>query len=108
MYDHRIIRNGVRLPFTCENRKYRTDITRGYAHDQNHNHLGSVTQEAIYDDGNGYTLWLEYVINVRNPNDRCMWFMWYDDNGLSTMPMSSVIDEADINEVIRNISQIRF
>jgi hypothetical protein len=30
--DHRIISNGQRLDFTCENRRYQTDINKGKPH----------------------------------------------------------------------------
>lgn len=97
MKDHRILLNGTRLNFTCENHLLKTDINRGI--------LGSVTASPLYDDGN-FSLRLEYVVDTSN--NKKMWFMWYDAKGMPTIPMSGVIEESDIAEVIRNISQIKF
>lgn len=106
MKDNRIIQNGTSLDFTCENRRFKTDVQRGFAHYPGNNYLGSVTDTPLYDDG-GFSLWLEYVVNVNDPNDKCLWFMWYQD-GWPTIPMSAVIDESNIVGVIQNIAAIKF
>ncbi|WP_157986275.1 hypothetical protein [Chitinophaga alhagiae] len=101
----RIIQNNIPLDFTCQNKRFETDINRGFEHRLGHLHRGSVTQSALYEDESS-SLWLEHVIDKVN-NTRCFWFMWYDANGNPKINASSVIDENDILEVIKNISQIR-
>ena len=103
--DWRIFRKGQRLSFTCENSKFKTDISRGYKHFSDNNYLGSAIPEPIYTNGID-TLWIEYVINVKDKNNKCFWFMWYK-NGIPSLSGSSVIDEDDIMKVINNISKIK-
>lgn len=98
----RIEISGSPVPFTCENSKFRTDLS---IPPKNPKFPGSVTENPIYEDDQ--ILLLERVENIGNGN-KCFWFMWYDYNGIPVMPMSGVIDADDIAEVIRNISKISF
>lgn len=104
MYDHRITHGGIPLDFTCENRRFKTDISQGFAHYARHNHKGSVTPLPLYDDGE-YSLWLEHVVDKTNGNT-CYWFMWYNHAGISNIPMSGVMDKTDLSKVIDNICKI--
>ncbi|MBA3972510.1 MAG: hypothetical protein H0X46_10315 [Bacteroidetes bacterium] len=78
---------------------------KGHTHFNNQTHLGSVTAQPLYDDGDS-SLFLEHVIDTKNNNKPVYWFMWYNGNGVPSLTMSSVIDEADIAQVIRNIAAI--
>lgn len=104
MNDHRIIHSGIALDFTCENRRFKTDTTQGFEHYAGHGYKGSVTELPLYDDGE-YSLWLEHVVDKINGNN-CYWFMWYNDSGISTIPLSSVMDKNDLSKVIDNICKI--
>jgi len=101
----RINQNGINLDHTCKNTRFHTDTTKGYPHFSNQTHLGSVTSAPLYDDGDS-SLFLEYVLDTKN-NKSVYWFMWYNGNGIPAVTMSSVIDEADIAQVIRNIAAIK-
>jgi hypothetical protein len=96
-------KDGNKLNFTCQNSKYKTDINKGLEHEKGGS-KGSVTSEALF-KSEGYSLWLEYVVNVHDEDEQCYWFMYYKD-GLPIMPMSAVIDEETITKVINNISNI--
>jgi hypothetical protein len=64
--DHRIIgANGQRLPFTCENRWYRTNINKGEAHSPLSQNRGGVSAAPLVNHG-GYSLWLEHVAGDRS------------------------------------------
>ena len=102
MAGKRIIINGSPVDYTCENTRFKTDIISPVSS----TYPGSVSKNSLYDDGNGNVLLLEKVIDKTN-NNKCFWFMWYM-NGIPMLTMSGVIDEADIAEVVRNISKISF
>ncbi len=93
----RIEQNGIPLDFTCENKRFKTDITKG--------HNGSVTENYLYEE-DGEVLSLEYVIDKINGNS-IYWFMWYKD-GIPKLATSAVMDETAITEVIKNITAIKF
>ena len=96
--DHRIEQGGKRVNCTCENARYRTDISKGCSHTGHSKYRGSVLDTALV-DRNGYSLWLEHVIEIKN-NTEWYWLMWYQD-GLPTIPMSSVFDEKDKDNMVR-------
>lgn len=104
MSDNRILANGNRLNFTCENKRFKTDIDLGYEHHAGDGYKGSVTDEPLYEDGG--SLWIEHVLDKSNGN-KCFWFMWYDQNGQTILPMSSVFDKDDLQEMIKKIAQIK-
>jgi hypothetical protein len=96
--DHRIERNGERLDCTCENWGYKTNIDVGRAHGSCDN-LGSVFQGPLA-DRNGYSLWLEHVIDKRDPSEECYWLMWRQD-GKPAIPLSGILTRRDIEEMGR-------
>ena len=97
-----IILNNQPVAFTCRNSKFQTDISNP----RNPMFPGSVTFNPVYDDGSGQILLLEKVID--NNGNRNYWLMWYKYNGEPILTMSGVIDEDDIVQVIRNISEVKF
>jgi hypothetical protein len=97
----KIIVGGTPIDFTCENHRFKTDISAPI----NPVYPGSVTFDPIYDGGDDILL-LEKVIEKSSGN-KCYWFMWYS-HGIPKLTMSGVISEDDIAEVIRNISKISF
>ena len=99
--DHRIEQNGQRVDYTCENRRFRTDIAKGQSHGQ-HPTRGSVFAEPLA-GGQGpdeYSLWLEHVISTDDPDDECYWLMWYC-NGSPTIPLSGILHRDDIANMQR-------
>lgn len=94
--------NTESVAFTCKNALFQTNISKPL----NTFYPGSVTQKPIYEDRNGKTLLLERVIH--NNGEKYYWFMWYQKDGLPLIPLSGVIDEDHILEVIKNISKISF
>jgi hypothetical protein len=97
--DHRIIQaDGERLDFTCQNMRYKTNISRGFAHAPNPIQ-GSVLSEPLSErDGN--SLWLEHVVRTDDPEEDCYWLMWYK-NGHPAIPMSGILDKQDIQNMQR-------
>lgn len=59
MTDYRIEREGARLDYTCENRRYYTNTGLGEMHTP-HSSRGSVLPEPLVRNPNG-SLWLEHV-----------------------------------------------
>ncbi len=106
MLDKRIIQNGRSVDFTCSNRLFETDINKGKPHGVGQggvaHALGSVFDAPLVSHG-GYTLWLEHAINRKDQSEK-YWLMWYDPNGIPTIPLSSVMDRADIQEMSRQLS----
>lgn len=93
MNDHRIQDNGRRRNYTCENRRFRTNLAMNQERDQPRA-PGSVFREPLVDH-DGYSLWLEHVIEIAT-GDRYYWLMWYDANGWPTIPLSGILDRNDI------------
>lgn len=92
--DHRRTRGGKPVPFTCENKRFRTDTRRGHPHGAG-NAKGSVGPEALFDDGH-HSLWLEHVEEPSSARpSRSFWLMWYKD-GLPLLPASSVFAAKDL------------
>lgn len=94
--DHRIERDGRRLDYTCENRRFRTDTTKGHTHGEQPTR-GSVFSQALAgsQEPDQFSLWLEHVVAVNDPDDECYWLMWYQ-NGFPTVPLSSILHREDI------------
>jgi hypothetical protein len=102
--DHRLTGlDGGRLPFTCGNRRFMTDLSRGYAHSVLHaDSTGSVLPDAVFDFGEA-SIWLEHVVD-RHSGERCFWLMWYNAEGKPTIPMSGVFG---VDEIERASSALR-
>jgi hypothetical protein len=99
--DHRMERNGHRIDYTCQNRRFRTDTAKGQPHGQ-HPTRGSVFAEPLAGGQapDQYSLWLEHVVSTDAPEDECYWLMWYHD-GRPTIPMSSILQRDDIANMQR-------
>jgi hypothetical protein len=91
--DHRIEQNGQRLGYTCANKRFRTNISRGQEHGQHSATRGNVFDRPLA-EYNGYSLWLEHVVN--DTGNEYYWLMWYDSNGVPTIPLSSILSRDDI------------
>jgi hypothetical protein len=99
--DHRILDpNGNRQDFTCANSQYRTDISKGEPHGTGRAR-GSVFDSPLVNHG-GWSLWLEHV--VASGGSETYWLMWYDPKGVPTIPLSGVLDKADIQEMSRQLA----
>lgn len=92
--------NGKRLPFTCKNTIYSTDINKGYKHGKISTR-GNFLRKAIatYE---GNTLWLEHVID-RNGIDNLLWFIWYDKEGYPKTPGSTVFATKSFPKIINKV-----
>ena len=91
--DHRIEQDGQRLGYTCANSRFRTNINRGHNHGQHSAIRGNVFDRPLVDSG-GYSLWLEHVIS--KIDEEYYWLMWYDGEGIPTIPMSGILSRNDI------------
>jgi len=93
--DFRILNGGHRLDFTCENRRYRTNIQKGNPHSPLSSHLGNVFNEPLYNGGN-VSLWLEHAIDNLGSSE-CYWLMWYDNTtGQPTIPLSGALNKDEV------------
>ncbi|MGD0992539.1 MAG: hypothetical protein ABR998_08715 [Gemmatimonadales bacterium] len=98
MKDHRIVApNGSRLPFSCSNSAYRTNVSAGDRHGRSKT-LGSVFAKPLV-SAHGYTLWLEHVLESKT-GEQLYWLMWYDRLGKPTVPMSSVFGKSDLRKML--------
>jgi hypothetical protein len=96
--DHRIKEDGQLIAYTCKNYRFRTDISKGSAHG-GHRVRGSVFEEPLVQNTDGYSLWLEHVTN--DSGDAYYWLMWYDPDGVPTIPMSGILDREHIADMSR-------
>ncbi len=87
------------MPFTCSNRGFETNVKRGQPHVEG-SASGSVFHEPLV--SSGYTLWLEYVTDKGGGEDR-FWLMWYDDEGTPKIPMSGVMTEPQLKDMVRKL-----
>jgi hypothetical protein len=94
-----IVQNGQPVPFTCENRRYRTNVTKGKRHRPSAT-LGSVFDDPLLQVGS-YTLWVEYVTEIRT-GDECFWLMWYEGD-VPTIPLSAVFDRDQYAEMVSRL-----
>ena len=98
--DHRIESEGSRIDFTCENWWFRTDTDRGFPHVPSATR-GSVLENALVYTIGGYTLWLEHVRNRAEPDASDLyWLMWYDPDGVPTIPLSSIFNREQLVEMV--------
>lgn len=102
--DHRIVNaNGQRLPFTCENSGYRTNLEKGVPHGSMSQNRGSVFPAPLVDHG-GWSLWLEHVEDTRDATE-VYWLMWYDHrDGRPTIPLSGVFSRAELANMISQLA----
>jgi hypothetical protein len=89
------------IAFTCSNRRFETDISKGHPHG-NGQVIGSVFPQPVF-GGIGYTLWLEYVTDKLDGH-HVFWLMWYDTNGSPTIPLSGVFDASDIQGIASRLA----
>jgi len=82
----------------CHNRRFRTNTEKGHAHAPYSNTRGSVFQEPLI-ESNGYTLWLEHVIEHESEDDDFYWLMWYDESGRCTIRASGVLTRDGLAKV---------
>lgn len=98
-----IVQNGVSLPYTCENRGYKTNIDKGNPHGSQSTACGNVFAGALFSSGE-YSLWLEHVTEIATDNPY-YWLMWYEDpNGTPAIPVSSVFDKTDLQKMISQLA----
>ena len=98
----RIYINNEPINFTCRNRRYQTNTSKGFVHGTG-TVKGSVLEEPLYSDReSGYSMWLEHVIE-RSTSKEVYWFMWYDGKGIPTLPLSSVFEKEKRLTIINNI-----
>jgi hypothetical protein len=88
---------GQRLNYTCENNRFKTDISRGHPHGIQGTG-GSAYAEAIL-LSNGWSLWLEHVVEKTNDQE-WLWLMWYEPNGRPTIPLSGVFTLSDLEKMV--------
>lgn len=101
MPDHRISGpGGQRLDYTCANRRFRTNLTKGHPHGGTQAG-GSVFPGPLVQHGS-YSLWLEHVEEIGTGDDY-YWFMWYDA-GQPTIPLSGVMTKPEIAELVKQIA----
>ncbi len=101
MKDFRIVQNGNRLDYSCENHRFRTNINKGKPHRTSATG-GSVFDNALIADGSS-SLWLEHAFDKQD-NRECYWLMWYD-NGKPTIPLSGVFERADIEQMVGRLAR---
>ena len=101
-HDFRIIIKDEVINYTCQNRRFGTDINKGFPHGNYSQTLGSVFPEQLM-ESNGYTLWLEYVFDENDEN--LYWLMWYDSDGKPTIPLSAIFNNDDLGNMITQLTK---
>jgi hypothetical protein len=105
--DHRIrSSDGHSIPFTCENRRYATDLTEGLSHGPNSEARGSVLEAPLFDFG-AASIWLEHVVE-RTTGEKCYWLMWYDADGRPTIPLSGVFGRQDLERAAQALRTLTY
>ena len=100
--DHRLVDNmGQRINFSCGNRRYKTNLNKGFAHGGSPT-PGNVFQGPLINHV-GYTLWLEHVEEIAT-SDEVYWLMLYDQAGIPTIPLSGIFDKNELAEMIRQLA----
>jgi hypothetical protein len=95
--------SGQPVDFSCHNYRFETDTSRGCAHDACPT-LGSVFPHAVL-SVNGWSLWLEYVLDHREHDRDWFWLMWYSPAGMPTIPLSGVFRKGDIAEIVKRLGE---
>lgn len=102
MSDHRILTPDGPLPFTCENEGYKTNVEKGEHHGQSCYPRGSVFLTPLI-NYNGYTLWLEHVIE-KATQYHAYWLMWYKPDGVPSIPASSIFGKDELRQMISRLA----
>jgi hypothetical protein len=89
--------------FTSRNKRFGTDISRGYPHGPGRER-GSVFAGPIADDGN-FSLWLEHLTERGEPAD-AFWFFWYDKIGEPMILESAILRKKDLQEIFRRLADV--
>jgi hypothetical protein len=89
--------------WVCENRRYRTNTRKGASHGRYSKVRGSVFPGPLA-KGDGYTLWLEHV-TAKDDGSDCFWFMWYDETGRPTIPLSGVLTTDGLRRVVKSLAK---
>lgn len=92
------------MSYSCENRRFRTNVTKGERHGSSSATRGSVFSESLADNGE-QTLWLEYVEEQKTVKE-WYWFMWYDRSGRPTIPMSGVLSKSDFLRIVNQLGTL--
>lgn len=99
MKDHRIPGPQGPVPYTCDNRGYRSNTSKGAA--------GAQAPASVFDSPliqlPGASLWLEHVVE-KETGDPCYWLMWYDHLGNPTIPLSGVFSKDDLSQMLRRLA----
>lgn len=104
--DHRIpAADGRRLPFTCMNKRYMTDVTAGFPHAPRGEARGSVIEGPLFDYEDA-SIWLEHVVD-RETGETCYWLMWYNTDGRPTIPLSGVFGRSEIERATEALRTLR-
>jgi hypothetical protein len=90
------------MPFTCENRRYQTNVDKGFEHGPG-NPRGSVFDTAVFEN-DGYSLWLEHVIEPKT-GEEVFWLMWYDPSGNPTIRASGVFNRDDFKQIVGKLTE---
>jgi hypothetical protein len=89
------------VDFSCRNRKFQTNIERGFADTPSQTRGSAIPAPLV--QNNGWTLWLEYVSELEDPDTTWFWLMWYAPDGLPTIPLSGVFDRNHLADMIRQL-----
>ncbi|MBU4273660.1 MAG: hypothetical protein KKA28_17500 [Planctomycetes bacterium] len=101
--DHRATGpNGARIPYTCENQAFTTNVGKGHAHGTLSPTRGSVFANPLISAG-GYSLWLEHVLE-KTTHQKFYWLMWYDPKGIPTIPLSGVFTKDDLRQMMSQLA----
>ena len=92
---------GNPVNYSCGNSRYRTNLSKGLAHG-NSPTLGSVFDAPLVDHS-GYTLWLEHVVDIQS-GEEVYWLMWYDPDGVPTIPMSGILNKEELAEMSKQLT----
>jgi hypothetical protein len=102
--DHRIVGpDEARIAFSCENRRFMTNITKGEPHSPYSSTLGNVLDTPLIDYGD-YSLWLEHVTE-KESGEEIYWLMWYDEQGCPTIPLSGVFGRGDLETMVGRLTR---
>jgi hypothetical protein len=104
MHDSRLTDpQGNRIDYSCGNKKFQTNISKGKPHGIAPT-LGSVLGAPLVVNQFKQSLWLEHVVETKNPTKEYYWLMWYDDNRLPTLPMSGVFEKSDLENMLKGLA----
>lgn len=102
--DHRIIANGRRINFSCQNKRFRTDVLRGFRHRPSATRGSVVPNPLIRSDG--FSLWLEHLVEFQPSGADWYWLMWYAPDGRPTIPLSGVFKRSELAGMVEQLLQL--